>query len=448
MRRRICALILGAASVLAAHEAAADVRKVCFEVVFSETRLECQSGESLEQRWGCGLVGTFTPIVGHVVELWEKDWASDDDYIGSWVVTKPGLTCVNFWWGGPEKDPDVYVRYVNEVRRTYEPSIAVAAGQSWPLYAPVPPISWRNGPILEPNRYVAMNCQVGATCMIAAGKKLLATLPFTTSGLRIGILDSARHMLQEFAGAFEHGVVINYPGIEWGGGAPAPAYTASGGRVEIAAGMGGDLYSQWVVPHELGHAMQLQNLALDPDQDYPAGLDYSLNGPSWSADEPEYDMAATMEGFADYVSEVTLYDPEAPVIWGSGDGYPSADTPCSTGGRTPRAVDWAFWDLDDFTREIVWHPKPGVPGAPIPPDGWVSVKGAGSGADDADYTSTWLAQIWSLFPAGTQNGDADEAGPNGVNMRDYWMHLVGAGAGIDVFDPALLMHCTYVQDPL
>lgn len=80
-------------------------------------------GESTLERRAC--TDTYTYLVGGRIEVWDKDGSSlgggDDEYIGTWVTAGTGEQCVTFPWEGAsyqagEAHPDVYIKYLNEVR--------------------------------------------------------------------------------------------------------------------------------------------------------------------------------------------------------------------------------------------------------------------------------------------------------------------------------------------
>ena len=163
------AAVIGLLGLAATAEALAASRDVCFRVQLRDDRFNCAESSETGARRPCN-PGGYVDMVGHQVELWDKDWEGDDEYIGTWYIGAGGTQCINFEWENAgyskgEANPDLYLRYINRVNRTgYSNYIYVRGVNTDNSAASV--TSWRNGQSGDPERYIAMNCASGATCFI------------------------------------------------------------------------------------------------------------------------------------------------------------------------------------------------------------------------------------------------------------------------------------------
>src|SRR5262249_23489894 len=116
--RRLFALV----TVLFVGSAWAAERTVCFHLELADGRYNCPAPSEAGARRACN-AGGYSDAVGHQVELWDKDWSSDDEYIGTWYLGGGGTQCITFEWENAsyskgEANPDLYLRYINVVNRT------------------------------------------------------------------------------------------------------------------------------------------------------------------------------------------------------------------------------------------------------------------------------------------------------------------------------------------
>lgn len=371
-------------------------RTACYRVQLADDRSNCATSAETGSRRACN-AGGYVDTVGHYIELWDKDWSSDDEKIGTWYINGSGTRCATFEWDNAsyskgEANPDVYVKYINKVRKTGTgSSVSVTAvdtdGSSHAK------TSWRNGSNSDPDRYVAMNCSTSASCYVFNGALVPTNDRSSERGKRIMALDSAQHAVQVFGGIMDSNVKLHYPGK-----ASCPTSCATDRDViHITESRGNNGFN---VAHEIGHLVQMQEFNQDNLRD-----DCSRNGSGHSLSSIEHESCATTEGWANFVGVVAWYEPNntGTVPFGWGRNFETA-TPqfatCSDNAHNTLQVAKAFWDLDDWNDENAVSPA--------------------TGDDEMRYSTTYIAQGWRQFANGTGNRDDYESGQDGVNVKDYY----------------------------
>jgi hypothetical protein len=390
----LCGLITVLCSSLPGAALAAD-RTVCFRLQLRDERENCPTSGTAGARRACN-PGGYADMVGHQVELWDKDYGSDDEKIGTWYIAGGGTQCMTFAWEGAayalgETDPDLYLRYINRVNRTGYSNYRYVDGRDG-SGNDVSNTSWRNGQSGDPDRYVALNCKAGVTCSVFSGSLTPTNDVASDRAQRIMSLDSAQHSLQIYAEGANRNVELRYP---------APSGTCGGGSCalsrevfQVSATRGDDAQS---TTHELGHVFQMQEFNQDDLRD--------ACGSSHSFTSIEAESCVTTEGFANYAGAVAWWNPGTtgsnPQRWGTSfeTATPHFGT-CSDNTQVELQAAKAFWDLDDANNEI---------GA-----------GAATGDDDArNESSTTIMNGWDRFADGTANREDFENDNDGVNVRDY-----------------------------
>lgn len=422
-RTGLAALAASLLFALVAEAWAAD-RTVCFRLKLRDDRTNCATTSETGNRRGCNR-GGYVDMVGHHIQLWDKDSGSDDEYIGTWYIGGGSTQCATFAWEGRsyhkgEANPDVYLRYVNRVNRTgYSNYIRVDARDTDGSAHSV--TTWRNGQAGDPDRYVARNCTAGSACYIYPSGSLVPTNDIASErALWIMALDSAQHTLQAFGEIMDTHVELRYPGQ-----ASCPtSCTVDRDLIHITASRGNNGFN---VAHEVGHAVQMQEFNQDWLRD-----DCSRGSSGHSLTSLEHESCATTEGFADYVGVVSWYEPNnaATVPFGWGRNFETA-TPffatCSDNAHNELQVAKAFWDLDD----------------------WNQSDGAGAAAGDDDdlaYGTEAIARGWRQFPDGSGNREDGETGQDGVNMRDYYWNNTGRFTASQFFETFIRHNCLQAQD--
>jgi len=398
--RNVNRMFAAASSVLVAlalaAPAGASTRRVCFDLEFKDERNDCpESGKNGVKR-ACKIDPFFTTKrvpVGLLVELWDKDDPTQDEYIGTWRITGEGTSCATFEWENAaysknESNPDVYVVSINQVRGE---SGGVGIDAHEVNGDQFPDLTWRN------TAAVAENCTAGADCMIPASM-IFASDPSTDVGLMIQALDTSQRALVAFAGSInrtgsniEMRVGDNNPCGTSGSCAESQNvyYLSDAGAVEGTTPV-----------HEVGHVLQMREFG----QDF-LNVNYLLDGiDGHSLTSVEYDSSATTEGWADYVAMVSWWDPNDSSSRPDYRGYkiekanPYGNS-CSDASGMELQVARGFWDMDDVNNE--------------------NSAGEGSGDDRSSSSTTALLDKWDNFPDGNQNREDFELGPNGVNAYDY-----------------------------
>lgn len=397
--KRLTFAALIVATMIGSAEAAP--RRVCFELRFKDDRSSNNCATSLEtgNRRGCSN-GEDLNHMGAVVELWDKDPDGSDELIGRWVYQYTGGTCAEFEWDNNstanaehEANPDVYVRYVNEVRDLANTRSVIAVTSDGGAHSG---IWWRNGVPDNPDLLVANECTEGIDCWIFPQGWMLPSDDVNTDiAKRAMVLDSAQHGLEVFAGIMTANVNIRVPDTTET--CPLGCNTS---RTNIQL-QDDHTTDGFLVTHELGHVIQKQIFTQDSLRN-----DCSKSGDNWSMTSDEYDSCASQEGLATYAGLAAWYDGGVentnPIIWGR--NFESAVPHYSTCGANRGVVlqvAKAFWDMDDITNE-----------AAAPP--------AATGADDNDaWYPHSIVQAYSQFPSGTGNRQKNESDADGVNIRDY-----------------------------
>lgn len=372
-------------------------RTVCYRVRLADERTNCATPSEAGARRACN-AGGYNDTVGHYIELWDKDWSSSDEKIGTWYINGSGTRCASFEWEGAsyskgEWNPDVYLKYINKVRKTgTSGSVTVTAvdtnGSSHPK------TSWRNGSGSNPDRFVAMNCNTGSNCNVYSGSLVPTNARSSERAKRIMALDSAQHALQVFGGIMDTNVKMHYPGKD----SCSTSCAVNRDEIHITESRGTNGFN---VAHEVGHLVQMQEFNQDFLRD-----DCSWNGNGHNLSSIEHESCATTEGWANFVGVVSWYEPNnaATVPFGWGRNFETATlefSSCSDNAHNTLQVAKSFWDLDDFNDEL------GV--------------GAATGDDDImRYNTQYIGRGWRQFGNGTGNRQDNESGADGVNMKDYF----------------------------
>jgi hypothetical protein len=212
-------------------------------------------------------------------------------------------------------------------------------------------------------------------------------------------LDSAQRGVETFGAVLTDNIELWYPDTTGCATGCSSTKTVIG-----MPGSGTPEVDGLLVTHEIGHAVHKQQFSLNSAWPNPPA-DYSLNGAGWNNTTAEYDHAATIEGFGDFVAMTSWFEPNngstVPVGWS--ENYETAtleNATCSSNKGIPIQTAKSFWDWDD------WNNEDGV--------------GQASGDDDEDaYGTTDIAKGWLYFADGTANRETKENDRDGVNMQDY-----------------------------
>ena len=444
MKKLVATILFGAAMTPAfSNVASAATRTVCFGLSFREGRTTANSPASTEpgNLRGRHANNTPTPAVGHLYELWDKDPDGADEFIARYIKTTDGRGCATFEWEGApwevhrgEPNPDVYVKYINEVRHTGLQGDKVRALDGANLALPRHPnITWRNGNAADPDAYVAMNCT--GTCDITApGINLAITTSNTTARSdRVLALDTAQRALEIFNAEFDYasdGVIeMIFPcvvGVTPGSSCPGAA-SAVDRETFIVNGTGGATNGRSPA-HELGHLLHFIELGRDG-----LAFDYSLNGASWGRTVAEFESAAVMEGWADFVSVASWWDDQdvtsLPRVANlQVEAAQPFNATCSANSGLPLQVTKGFWDLIDANNEAAVAPA--------------------NRADTFDTSPRAVSDGWARFGDGTGNRDDNEPSggdSDGRNLRDYF-HNNKSVFGSGFFTSLMNHNCTGTQD--
>lgn len=402
-----------------ASSASAATRTFCFDLLLKDDRIECPTPTDPGAKRACHQEfhnfttqpdGDYTHTVGALVEIWDKDDTTDDELIGTFILTSPTGGCAEFEWENTsydknEDDPDPYVIWTSEVRGTAGGPNVVARDLSNNRYGGV---TWRGSAVT--------NCQAGADCN--QGVYLLVTTDSTTErGGRVMSLDSAQHMLEVYSSILESDDID----MLW----PSTGSQANDqNEFEVSETRGDQPQSP---THELGHVLQMQQF----DENNLTN-DCSLGGSGHFIGVAEFESCATTEGWAGYVAAVSLWDPQnnssAPARFGVDyvDATP-LDPVCSDNAGIEGQVTKAFWDLDDDENE-----------AAQPPSG---------NNDEKDSDTITIAARWGVFPNGTNNREDQESDSDGVNLWDYHINSQSFWFDLEGTRNTLLGHnCMGTQD--
>ncbi|MEQ9503186.1 MAG: hypothetical protein RIT81_40340 [Deltaproteobacteria bacterium] len=442
MKKLTSTLVLGAAALLYTPQADAATRTVCFSLNFREGRDTSSSPSDTEtgNKRGRHADNTATPAVGHLFELWDKDSTGSDEFIGRFIKTTDGEGCATFEWENSvpdidlgEANPDVYVKYINEVRHTGLNGDKVRALDETASSYPV--ISWRNGDGTDPDAFVAVNCQAGAPCdLLPAGSALAITASNTTDRSdRVLALDTAQRALETFNAEFDgtaSGVIeMVFPCVN----GTTPNTTCPGGgsaqdRGRFIINTGAVATNGRSSAHELGHLLMFTEFHRDG-----LAFDYSLNGSGWSRTGTEFESAAVMEAWADFSSAVSWWDDNnsgsLPRVAGLGvETAAPINATCSANSGIELQSVKGFWDLVDSNNE--------------------AAAGAASWADSFNTSPRALSDAWDRFASGTGNRDDNEPSggdSNGRNLRDFY-HNNSSVFGTGFFTSLMNHNCTGTQD--
>lgn len=415
--------LIGILGLALTAEVFAASREVCFRLQLRDDRFNCAESSETGARRPCN-PGGYTDMVGHQIELWDKDWEGDDEHIGTWYIGGGGTQCINFEWENAsyskgEANPDLYLRYINRVNRTgYSNYIYVRGVNTDNSAASV--TSWRNGQSGDPERYIAMNCTSGTTCFIFPSGTMVPTNDVASDrGLRIMALDSAQHTLQAVGEVMDTHLDLQYPGQ-----ADCPTSCApSRNLIKITQARGANGSN---VTHEVGHVVQMQEFNQDWLND-----DCSRGGNGHSLTSLEHESCATTEGWANYVALVSWYEPNnsGSVPFGWGRDFETATlqfATCSDNAHNEIQTAKGWWDLDD------WNNEGGT--------------GAANGDDDRlAYGTTDIVIGWRQFANGSGNRQDGESGQDGVNMRDYWGNNSSRFTAAGAFETLIRHNCLQDQ---
>ena len=388
--------LIALALLFQAGAAQAATRTICYDLLFKDERTDCPTSADAGVRRACqendynftsAPDGTYTHPVGSHIEIWDRDWNSDDEYIGTWYIGGTGTRCVTFEWEGAsyskgEANPDIYIKWKSKTQATVTGAKTVQAIDD--TGANQPNISWRS--------YQFDNCTRGSTCTFPY-YLLISTDATTERGGYAQVLDSTQHALEVYNSYLDHNIEVVYPG---------PSSFASSQTKFTIGGTSADnraLMAQSST-HEMGHVLQMQLF----NQNYLRN-NCNLGGSTHSLTSEEYESCATTEGWAGYVAAVSLWNPNntgsRPSRWGLDfeNATPFSST-CSDNGSYELQVIRAFWDLDDANNEAASSP---------------------AAIDDLyNSSSTFIASGWGQFANGTGNRDDYESGNDGVNVWDYY----------------------------
>lgn len=444
MNRFAALLLLGTSTLpFAARTGEAATRTVCFELTFMEGRGTADSPTDTEtgNKRGRHADNTSTPAFGHLYELWDKDDDGDDEYIGTFIRAVDGRGCATFEWENAdfsihkgESNPDVYVKYINEVRHSGLLGNKVRAldetASTYPL------VSWRSCDSAAPDACVAVECLSSASCdILTPGASLAITLSNTNDRSdRILALDTAQRALETFNSEFDYAsddvidmIIPCVNGVTPGSTCPGMASTVDRDTI-IINGTSGATNGRSPA-HELGHLLHFVELGRDS-----LSFDYSLGGPTWSRTQPEFESAAVMEGWADFVAVASWWDDSntgsLPRVSGLQveSGTPVDTSACSNNSGLALQVTKGFWDVIDANNE-----------AAVAPATW---------PDDYNTSAQMISDGWSRFGNGSANRQDEEpsaSDPNGRNLRDYYANN-STIFGVGFFTTLLNHNCTGSQD--
>src|SRR5688500_849970 len=111
--KRTLVLIAALLGVLLSQFAYAAPRTVCFHLRLADDRYNCAAATEAGARRPCNN-GGHVDAVGHQVQLWDRDFNSDDDFIGTWYIGGEGTQCITFEWENAsyskgEPHPDTFL---------------------------------------------------------------------------------------------------------------------------------------------------------------------------------------------------------------------------------------------------------------------------------------------------------------------------------------------------
>jgi hypothetical protein len=326
---------------------------------------------------------------GLVLELYDQDDTSSDDYIGSFATNysdADSYSCVSFTWDPSlrgEDFPELYVRTEfqvadSEFSSPYQGHLCAKDDSGGGICTEQFGYTWRS--TYEPNaqgtvfadKYfgTATNVWNQRAMQMASLQKFLRTFQGVGMAADLNVLWDGDHCDDEDGNPWS--CTINATWIQ----------------------LGSQHYQRWdAAAHEAGHAYQMQ-LLLQPFA-LPGEACPSVHSLTVASNAD----CATREGWAEFVSVITWFgmssekDKATPYLnWVAMEGSDSVSTSCTTNANTEAQVARAFWDLFDSNAD---------------------------GDDTASIAySRWdLTSVWKAFPPGADNAESGEEVNS--NMRDY-----------------------------
>ncbi len=415
-------LIVVALVVCVSCSAWAADRYFCASIKFKDRRSSCTNrciGSEHE-------VGRVDPcesgtdrFVAHIpLQLWDRDPGGTDEYIGTFLVESRGVSCFVFPWEGEryqtvdnETDPDPYVRLVDWYweyggQRLYVMQHVVPGNMITP-----PSVSWQSS-------YYS-NCPENVLCWDPYETLFVSSDPGSLENVLFNLGDTSIHAYYAFSSRIPEPFYMRY--LE---DANTCVFSSSSVIISENSSLKPD-----VPTHEIGHLIHHQNIA---DKSF-GSVDYSLSGNGHGLISQEYDRAATCEGWANYVAARSWWNPDNSSAMPCAFGYEIEDQTPPPGLTTlaeNRGLElWAargFWDLDDAAQDSGQSPCYEI-------------------IDTTNLSTTDIVDIWSVFPSGADDREAQEDGVNGTNLYDYYVN--GALSDYDVDGNVLInMQCQTLME--
>jgi hypothetical protein len=436
LTRNLLTLALVAGLLGIAASAGAETRKVCGYIKFLDDRIGCDGCGNAENLPGridpCNGPGTDYYAGKIKMELWDHDTWGSDEYIGTWYLPWHGGFCINFEWEDAdyskgEYDPDLYLKYTSWNWGYYDTiQVRLNDPSEFGLADAKPPeIEWSDNRV--------NNCQNGSTCWFSSVNYASQTSGSLNQSLFM-VGDTGSHTYTAF---HDHGedAALDTVTLNFKGTAGTSAYSPGSQTIGIH---NDDDTSPWTPAHEIGHAYHDQLMGMNGFGTFsycgygtPAPCGHSLTS-------QEYDKAATMEGWANYVAARSWWDPQdedsCPCVygWDVHDNTPPNAADADDNRGIELLVARGFWDLDDVTEDS-------------------SVAPCTLRWDNIDLDSvTDIAHVWSLVPPGSANRQGQEDDFDGANLWDYW-YVGHYGNGFfddptEVWTTLVDMHCQYGMD--
>lgn len=376
----------------------------CVRVQYFSNFTGCPTSQSGMRGNGVACnASTYRNLQGLIVDVYDRDETNADDFIGTFQLNYANETsssaCINFNWDGAARGealPDVYITTHYQVRGT----------NSSPYYSQICDSNFSPGTSCSGTSGVTWRDSAVTDCTACSANLAFSTSATDSRNTRAMILSSAQkfEQMSTAAGGRTANVFYWYNGNICG---ESPC-TISEKWISMPTASG--QARQWeVAAHEAGHVYESQLLDLGVGGVVPDKCDdfHFINVPS-------NNTCAMTEGWADYISMVSWWDPvntaSVPIAYGGFDfehGAPVFSN-CAQNSDVEGTVARILWDMDDAAGDLI--PAPG------------------SGVDSLDFTTAAMAQIWSQFPQGTANGNNKEdinvvTGPfDMLNMKDYESH--------------------------
>ena len=370
--------------------------KYCVKLRYIDDYTDCPTGTHTNglTQWGPKCDGSKQVAQGFVVELWDRDGETNDDYIATinldYGNPSNNYACYTFEWDQSatcEDYPDIYVKTHYLAR----------GSNSQNLYTKVVPPpgngdkytrSWRS-------RYYS-NCTDSETCY---SKSLNFSSSATDFGNRKAMI---LRSTQRFAQAWGTMTNITHHTIYY-------EFRSGGGIVAIGPDrvkFDRNEYDNWQsAAHEGGHCLQRQFFEAEGYAGQACPRPHYFTAPSNEA-------CATREGWASFVAVAAYWNPENtnsdPFIYGAAieDAEPLDTAGCTASTSTNEDIEAqvtkAFWDLIDANNE----------GNTVP----------ATKDDELNTGKQKLCNAWDDFPDGTGNHEDQEPGET-MNMYDFQYHL-------------------------